>query len=584
MRFFADAPTRQLWVLAQDPSITDASGRPLFTRVVVPHERLGPGPKGARVHVVDYDATQDKLIAPHSPPQEDIAESIIDGDRTPTKSAVRKLLGDPAFHAQNCYALVSNTILEFERALGRTIHWGFKSGGHQIKVAPHAFSDTNAFYSRDDELLAFGYFVKPDNEKNFVFTCLSHDIIVHETVHAILDGLRNEYIRPSSIDQAAFHEGFADIIALLSGFRSSELVRFALSGGKPEPLIAKRRLNPEALRKSFLAGLAEEFGANMGDVNLARLRGSALRRSAEMQPDPSLYSDEKLRMSAHDFGEVLVAPVINSFLDIWWRRIQPLDPLRGGVIHLERAIEEGTTAAQHLLRMCIRALDYLPPTNLSYGDFLSALITADLETAPDDTRYRYRDAIRNSFASYGIAPGSQAEDAAWRRPEDEAELLVYGFHGHAEMTWDREAVFRFLWENAEMLELQDDAFTKIVSVRPVVREGPDGFRVRETVVEYLQILHTLASGLTALGIDRPEGMRTSEFIRLRGGGTLIFNDYGKLKYHIATSVVSNRQTERLKSLWDMGAFETEASGESDFSRLHRARAIGHSSRRKWEQW
>ncbi|MBX7540323.1 hypothetical protein [Qipengyuania sphaerica] len=494
------------------------------------------------------------------------------------------MLGNPAFHAQNCYALISNTILEFERALGRTIQWGFESGGHQLKVSPHAFNDMNAFYSRDDELLAFGYFVKPNSEGEFVFTCLSHDIIVHETVHAVLDGLRTEYIRPSSIDQAAFHEGFADIIALLSGFRSSELVEFALTSGEPDALIAKRRLKPEALRKSFLAGLAEEFGANMGEANLAALRGDALRRSVEMEPDTSLYHDEALRISAHDFGEVLVAPLINAFLAIWWRRIEPLDPLGGGMIDLERAVEEGTTAAQHLLRMCIRALDYLPPANLSYGDFLSALITSDMETAPDDTRYGYRTAIRESFASYGIAPGSPADDAAWLLPQDEADQLTYGFHGHAEMTWDREAVFRFLWENADILELHPDAFTKIVSVRPVVREGPDGFRVRETVVEYLQILHTFASGLGSLDIERPEGMRTSEFIRLYGGGTLIFNDYGKLKYHIATGVASTKQTRRLKSLWDMGAFENETSGESNFASLHRSRAMGSSSRRKREQW
>ena len=37
---------------------------------------------------------------------------------------------------------------QFERALGRRLSWSF--GGHQIKVAPHAFAEANAFYSPEN--------------------------------------------------------------------------------------------------------------------------------------------------------------------------------------------------------------------------------------------------------------------------------------------------------------------------------------------------------------------------------------------------------------------------------------------------
>ena len=49
-----------------------------------------------------------------------------------------------------------------------------------------------------------------------VFTCLSHDVIVHELTHALLDGLRPHFTIPTQIDVLAFHEAFADLIACFS--------------------------------------------------------------------------------------------------------------------------------------------------------------------------------------------------------------------------------------------------------------------------------------------------------------------------------------------------------------------------------
>ena len=107
------------------------------------------------------------------------------------------------------------TLAQFERALGRRVSWSF--GGHQLKVAPHAFAEANAFYASREEALLFGYFAGPDGS-TVVQNCLSHDIVAHETTHALVDGLRPRYLEPSSPDQAAFHEGFADVVALLSVF------------------------------------------------------------------------------------------------------------------------------------------------------------------------------------------------------------------------------------------------------------------------------------------------------------------------------------------------------------------------------
>jgi hypothetical protein len=53
--------------------------------------------------------------------------------------------------------------------------------------------------------------------------------------------------------------------------------------------------------------------------------------------------------------------------------------------------------------VCIRALDYCPPFDITFGDYLRALITADTDICPDDNN-RYRVALIEAFRAWGIFP------------------------------------------------------------------------------------------------------------------------------------------------------------------------------------
>jgi hypothetical protein len=53
--------------------------------------------------------------------------------------------------------------------------------------------------------------------------------------------------------------------------------------------------------------------------------------------------------------------------------------------------------------ICIRALDYCPPVDLTFGDYLRALVTADVEYSPEDEE-GLRFALLESFRSWGIVP------------------------------------------------------------------------------------------------------------------------------------------------------------------------------------
>jgi hypothetical protein len=460
--------------------------------------------------------------------------------------------------------------------------------------------DANAFYARNVEGLVFGYF--PGRGEKTIYTCLSHDVVVHETTHALLDALRKRYLDPSGADQAAFHEGFADVIALLSVFSQVELVEELLQrGAGRDPYIADRDVQADALRESALFGLAEQMGEEMHAV-----RGEALRRSAKIEPGSKWLKDPEYQ-EPHLRGEILVAAVMNAFIEAWTTRLQTAKA-RGQTQHVvKRVAEEGCDIATALATVWIRALDYMPPVHISFGDALSAAITADLEVRPDDSRFKLRSHLLDSFAAYGIEPASTRPDApgGWDFCEGK---LNYDRVRYESMRSDKDEVFRFIWENRKALELRPGAYTEVLSVRPCTRLGKDGFTLRETVAEYYQVARLTEEELRQKRIKLPaeyaadlkraraerqarrgDSLRadgetpepdTAPVTPVYGGGVLIFDEYGKLKYHVHNDVFSSiRQTKRLQYLWETGQLQVGRDGDARLSparlsAIHRSRAIG----------
>lgn len=575
------AHVRPLTIVAQDPGVR-VNGKVLTTQILVPAEQLSDGPWGFRVQVVDYDATTRRYFKPrHGSEYFSPMQGYFDPYQDLASRSPNDLLADPRFHAQNTYAIVMRILARFEFALGRRVRWSFPT--HQIKVVPHAFADANAFYSEGDEGLFFGYFPGRGGQK--IFTCLSHDIVAHETTHALIDGLRTRFTDPSSPDQAAFHEGFSDVVALLSVFALPAVIDavFDLRKTSDTKTLGDRRLvradalTIPALRKSILLGLAEEMGEELSTV-----RGQPLRNSSQLPPDKDYLSDPEFE-EPHRRGEILVAAVMHAFLNVLFARLQGLDGGRSGWLDRERVVEECAKSSDHLLTMCIRALDYCAPVHISFPDFLSALLTADYETCPDDSQYHYRDKLRESFGLYGIRPASidvAEESGMWRRC---GARLTYAHNHYRPMQSDPEEMFRFLWENRQMLDVTDEVFTQVISVRPCMRMAPDGVPVQETIAEYLQVAELRADELQRLHIDPPDDMPPDTKLTLHGGGTLIFDEFGGLKFKVTNRVDHPvHQTERIKYLWEHGAFRGKSTS-AHFAELHRLRSLDRRSLSQ-ERW
>src|SRR5262249_40293721 len=108
------------------------------------------------------------------------------------------------------------------------------------------------------------------------------------------------------------------------------------------------------------------------------------------------------------------ATVFDAFMSIYESRIADLlriatagtGLLPKGEIHpdlVERLAQEAAVSASHVLTMCIRALDHCPPVDVNFRDYLRALVTADRDLVPDDSR-GYRITMIEAFRRRGIYP------------------------------------------------------------------------------------------------------------------------------------------------------------------------------------
>ena len=109
---------------------------------------------------------------------------------------------------------------------------------------------------------------------------------------------------------------------------------------------------------------------------------------------------------------MLVAAVFDAYFTIYSRRTYDLFRIfrsGGGATDngdipmplAERLCAEASRSAEQFFAICARALDYCPPVDITFGDFLRAILTADLDFHPDDPD-GVRDAFMEAFRLRGI--------------------------------------------------------------------------------------------------------------------------------------------------------------------------------------
>jgi hypothetical protein len=393
-------PFRRLRGYAFDPSLSLKLDTASINHTVfeVPWEAgLAPGPCGEYVEVVDYDPSSGCWYEPVD----------LNGIHLLAQDGYAPSEGNPQFHQQMVYAVAMNTISNFERALGRQVLWSSQELPSKeeifvkkLRIYPHALRAANAYYSPNKKALLFGYFQGPTGT---VFSCLSQDIVTHETTHALLDGMHRRYIDDNHPDTLAFHEAFADMVALFQHFTFPQVLKHQIAQTRGDLQV-----------QSLLSELAQEFGVATGRYGSLR---NAIGEIGDdgvwhpVKPDPTRLAST---MEPHERGSILVAAVFAAFLEIYKVRTKAIISLASagtgklpdGALHpslVDALAAEATKTARHFLHMSIRALDYCPPFDITFGDYMRALITADYDMVSND-RMGYRVALIESFRRWGIIP------------------------------------------------------------------------------------------------------------------------------------------------------------------------------------
>ena len=323
------------------------------------------GPMTPRVAVLDFDETSGQLRvgAVFEAPKPGRVLGKYQCDKNDVES--------PQFNQVSVFATVLKTMSMFERddVLGRALTWAF--AGPQLLVVPRAGEWANAFYERSSRSLQFFYFNAPDTHNKQIYSSLSHDIIAHETGHAILDGIAPDLYHALTPQSLALHEAIADLTALIMGIESHNLRKTVLeqTGGTIDEHTA-------------ISGVAEEFGRALGNPHYLR----------SLRNDKSLCSSAPAaqhvrRAIPHDLCQVLTGALFSVLVQSHEDEKQQL---------VQREKEQGRevtaysvsgkaliNASRRFRRMIFRALDYLPPGEVSFADYARAIVSADTISYPD---------------------------------------------------------------------------------------------------------------------------------------------------------------------------------------------------------
>jgi hypothetical protein len=483
-------------------------GRPGSTEMVRIEEEGGfflDGPVTRQVAVLDFDETTGARLpgARFIPPATGRVLGRYDVPDMPDASS-------RAFNQVSLFATVMKTIQMYEEAdtLGRHVEWGFD--GPQLLVVPRAGEWANAFYQRSSRSLQFFYFPNPMTGAGIIQTSLSRDIVAHETGHAILDGIAPRLYDATTPESLALHEAIGDLTALLVSTRSRTLAREVL-----------RRTGGSIDDASVFSAIATEFGMARGSGALRDLRNDKTIADVDVS-------------EPHALSEVLTGALYPILVRMHGDRRRRRAHERG-ITEYSASGWALATAAGQFKRMVLRALDYLPPGEVSFADYGRAIVAADQASHPDDSEER--EWIVDEFVRRGLAP----DRAALAVPLATGETVDADLQAMVDSDY---AAYHFAEEHRPLLHIPEDVPFEVTPRLEVEKlyyhRLADGTLLEEVVRELLFKVWWLAGEANPLG-DRRVGQ-----LQVAVGTTLAVNRATSEIRFVLTSARDDRPREAME--------------------------------------
>jgi hypothetical protein len=241
---------------------------------------------------------------------------------------------------------------------------------------------------------------------------------------------------------------------------------------------------------------------------------------------------------------------------------------------VNRLADEAARAAGHVLNMCVRAMDYSPPVDVTFGDFLRAVLTADFEFDPVDEGHR-RVAFVEAFRRRGIVPEDvrtlSVDGLIWRptgaAPDGDEDVVLSLVRRWApdiadwNLTRDRRDLFELMKKKRAALHgylaarMRTGATVtagidlawpfEVHSVRPSFRTDWEGLPRFQWVIELTQRVPEYAE--PGGGPDREPDYY------FRGGCTLVVDaETGKVRYSIKKPLTADRRERQRRYLLEEG--------------------------------
>lgn len=266
--------------------------------------------------------------------------------------------GEPDWLAWQIRESAYRALDVFERIDAPLTQWPRSIVPGVLEVVPVLGNEANAYY--DGQRLVF---CQVSKNKRTYYTGASTDVVAHETGHAILDALRPDLWSSNYLEVAAFHEAFADCIALLTALSDVDIRRELAHADSLD-------------RHNFVETWGEELAWLAGS-------GYAPRQALNTLTWHIPTANDEI----HDFGQIFTG----CFYDI----IRLL--FSESKNKSEKTLWNSTKKAARLLFSAVRKAQVTPRYFQAIGRVM------EIDSATDA---RLHTAVKSAFAAHGFMLGS----------------------------------------------------------------------------------------------------------------------------------------------------------------------------------